>query len=220
MRKKEYLNEEVFQKNNKKVKTAGTIVMIIGLCLVCAAIFVLMSASKMEDAISKNSSPDVLENSSSDILENSSSDILGLFDVDSQESALSWFESTTQSMKAESEAFSAQMRAESEARSDYMDRYSLGMFMLLPGIFITLVGCMIRFIVGNQRNIMAYQAQQVMPLAQEGIEKMAPSMGIAAKEISKGIKEGMSDDNTTYCKYCGAVIDQDSNFCNKCGKQL
>lgn len=45
MGKKEYLNEEEFQKNNKKVKTAGTIVMIIGLCLVCAAIFVLISAS-------------------------------------------------------------------------------------------------------------------------------------------------------------------------------
>ncbi len=193
MGKKEYLNEEEFQKNNKKVKTAGTIVMIIGLCLVCAAIFVLISASQMETSISENSNPD----------------ISGLFDVDSQESALSWFESTTQSMGAKSEARSAQM-----------GRQTLGLFMLLPGIFITIVGCMIRFAVGNQTNIMAYQTQQVMPIAQEKIEKMAPSMGTAAKEIAKGIKEGLSDDNATYCKHCGSLIDADSNFCNKCGKQL
>ena len=193
MRKKEYLNEEEFQKNNKKVKTAGTIIILIGLCLVIAGIFVLMSASEMKSTISENPSPD----------------ISGFLNIDSQESALSWFESSAQSMQANSETRSAQM-----------GRKSLGMFMLLPGIFITIVGCMIRFIVGNQRNIMAYQAQQVMPIAQEGIEKMAPSIGTAAKEIAKGIKEGMSDDNTTYCKYCGAEIDADSNFCNKCGKQL
>lgn len=143
------------------------------------------------------------------ISENSNPDISGLFDVDSQESALSWFESTTQSMGAKSEARSAQM-----------GRQTLGLFMLLPGIFITIVGCMIRFAVGNQRNIMAYQTQQVMPIAQEKIEKMAPSMGTAAKEIAKGIKEGLSDDNATYCKHCGSLIDADSNFCNKCGKQL
>ena len=111
------------------------------------------------------------------------------------------------------------MGAQSEARSAQMDRQDLGMFMLLPGIFITIVGCMIRFVVGNQRNIMAYQAQQVMPIAQEGIEKMSPSMGIAAKEIAKGIKEEISVDDTIYCKHCGAQIDADSNFCNKCGKQ-
>jgi hypothetical protein len=154
------------------------------------------------------------------ISESTNPDILGLLDVNSQEAAFSWFESTTQSMKAESEASSTQM-----------GRQALGMFMLLPGIFITILGCMIRFVIGNQRNIMAYQAQQVIPIAQEGIEKMAssmgnvakeiaPSMGEVAKELAKGIKQGMSDEDTAYCKHCGALIDADSNFCNKCGKQL
>ena len=163
----EYLNEEQFKKNNQKVKTAGLIVMIIGLCLVCAAIFVLISASQMEASITKKPSVDVS----------------GLLDVDSQDSALSWFESSVQSMTTESEARSAQM-----------SRQSTGMFMLLPGIFITIVGCMIRFVVGNQRQIMAYQVQQGMHIAQEGMEKMAHSMGNAAKEIAKGIKEGLKDD--------------------------
>ena len=51
-------------------------------------------------------------------------------------------------------------------------------------------------ILGNGRKISAYFAQQQMPVAKEGIEKMAPSVGVAAKEISKGIKEGLKDDNS------------------------
>lgn len=71
---------------------------------------------------------------------------------------------------------------------------STRMFLIFPGIFVTLVGCMIRFIIANQRAILAYQAQQVRPVAQEGIEKMAPSAGVAAKEIAKGIKEGLKEE--------------------------
>ena len=71
---------------------------------------------------------------------------------------------------------------------------STRMFLIFPGIFITLVGCMIRFIVANQRNILAYQAQQVRPIVEEGVEKMAPSAKLAAKEITKGIKEGLEDE--------------------------
>lgn len=67
-------------------------------------------------------------------------------------------------------------------------------FLIFPGVFIALVGCIIRFIVANQRNITAYQMQQMRPIAQEGIEKMAPSAGIAAKEIAKGIKEGLKEE--------------------------
>lgn len=75
-------------------------------------------------------------------------------------------------------------------------------------------------LLGNGRNIQAYFVQQNIPVAKEGIEKMSPSMGKAAEEVAKGIKKGLSDDNTIYCKYCGAEIDVDSSFCKKCGKEL
>lgn len=35
---------------------------------------------------------------------------------------------------------------------------------------------------------------------------------------AKAIKDGFSD-NKVYCKYCGALIDEDSKFCKKCGKE-
>lgn len=85
------------------------------------------------------------------------------------------------------------------------------MFSLVPA-FIALIPCLFIGImlisISKRRNIMAYTMQQTMPVAQEGIEKIAPTIGKAgasiakemtpiygeiAKEIGKGIKEGMQD---------------------------
>ncbi len=77
---------------------------------------------------------------------------------------------------------------------DWFQSESTRMFLIFPGIFITLVGCMVRFIVANQRAILAYQAQQMRPVVQEGAEKMAPTAGKVAKEITKGIKEGLKEE--------------------------
>ena len=75
------------------------------------------------------------------------------------------------------------------------------------------VTCMfsgITYLSTKQREILAYHAQQVMPVAKEGMEKVAPTLGkvgasIAkemapvygdiAKEISKGIKDGLKDED-------------------------
>ena len=83
------------------------------------------------------------------------------------------------------------------------------------GIFIIITTCMISgsiYMISRQREITAFQLQQVMPVAQEGMEKMAPTIGKIgkeitdemapaygkiAKEISKGIKEGLKDDESS-----------------------
>ena len=52
---------------------------------------------------------------------------------------------------------------------------------------------MMALFVGHQREITAFMAQQQMPVAKEGIEKMAPTAGVAAKEISKGVVEGIEE---------------------------
>lgn len=151
MKKNEYLNEEQFKKNNKKVKIAGVIVIAIGIIMLIIGFFVIKVPEMGEEG---------------------------------------WFKARKTSS-----------------------------FLKSIGFFVTVVGCIIRFFVANSRQIMAYQVQQGMPIAQEGIEKMSPSMGNAAKEITKGIKEGLSENETVYCKHCGAQIDADSSFCKKCGKQ-
>lgn len=94
-------------------------------------------------------------------------------------------------------------------------------FYIIGG-FIIIVSCMISgsiFMITKRREMLAFSAQQIMPIAQEGIDKMAPTIGKAtakiaketvpvykdiakemapiykdiAKEISKGIKEGLND---------------------------
>lgn len=41
----------------------------------------------------------------------------------------------------------------------------------------------------------------------------------AVRETSKAIKDGFVG-STTYCKYCGSIIDEDSVYCKNCGKKL
>lgn len=73
--------------------------------------------------------------------------------------------------------------------------FAIGGFLGVPGLPLLVIGFVLRFLIGNRREIVAYTAQQTMPLAQEGIEKMAPTIGGAAKEIAKGIKEGINEAN-------------------------
>ena len=45
-----------------------------------------------------------------------------------------------------------------------------------------------------KREIGAFTIQQEMPVKQETIEKMAPSVGEAAGTVAKGIKKGLKDE--------------------------
>lgn len=64
-------------------------------------------------------------------------------------------------------------------------------FVAFPfGLMIPLMTFSIAF----RREMTAFSAQQFMPVAQEGIDKMSPTIGNAAGEIAKGIKKGLNDD--------------------------
>ena len=74
---------------------------------------------------------------------------------------------------------------EAESKKDILRFLSFifGLFIPIP-TFISAFG----------REITAFQTKQIMPVAQEGMEKMAPTMGNVAKEISKGIKDGLKEE--------------------------
>lgn len=69
---------------------------------------------------------------------------------------------------------------------------AVGGFLNFIGWGLAIAGG-IMMIISHRREIKAYTTQQVMPIAQEGINKMAPTVGNAAKEIAKGIKEGINE---------------------------
>ena len=74
-----------------------------------------------------------------------------------------------------------------------MGLFAIGGFMMVAGGTLIGFGKMSMF-VSHRREILAYSAQQLMPVEQEGIEKMTPTMAKAAGEIAKGIKQGLNDD--------------------------
>ena len=139
MNQNEYLSEENYQKANKKVKTAGIIILLIGLSMLGFGVYTIITAKSM-------SVPNMGEPN--------------------------WFEM-------------------SSAQSD---KEFTGTALCIFGFFITFVGCIVRFFIGNARNIMAYQTQQMRPIAQESAEKMAPTAGVVAKEVAKGFKSGFKDE--------------------------
>ena len=73
---------------------------------------------------------------------------------------------------------------------------ALGGFMSTIGFSITIAGG-IMLLLGHKREITAYTTQQVMPVAQEGIEKITPTVanaaGSIAQSISKEIQEGKKE---------------------------
>ena len=105
----------------------------------------------------------------------------------------------------------SQLNDKSDFNKDFDSYDSIPFYMI--GGFIIIASCMIAgsiYMTTKQREILAFHTQQVMPVAQEGMEKMAPTIGktgasIAkemapaygeiAKEISKGIKEGLKNDD-------------------------
>ena len=129
-----YLSEEQYQKANRKIKIAGTIVIVLGLALLGFGIYTLIMSNKI---------------------------------VEPSMTSSNWFSVSSSKMKMQ----------------------SMGMFMVIPSIFVIIVGCMIRFVIPNQRQIMAYKLQQMIPLTKEGVEEMTPTMKKVASEITKGIKD-------------------------------
>lgn len=74
--------------------------------------------------------------------------------------------------------------------------FALGGFMGTLGFGLTVSGAIV-MLIAHKREITAYTTQQVMPVAQEGIEKITPTVanaaGSIAKSISQGIQEGKKD---------------------------
>lgn len=156
MEKKEYLNEEEYLKNAKKLKTIGFIVLIVGIVTLVISLIVLISG------------------------------FLGLGNTVS--SGIDAFDSgSVNNSKVAGGVFGS------------FGLFAIGGFMNVFGFAITVVGGMILFI-AHRREIAAFTTQQVMPLAQEGIDKMTPTVsdaaGSVAKSISKGIAEGKKESET------------------------
>lgn len=175
--KKEYLNEEKYQQSNAKVKKVGKILLIIGIVLLVIS-FTLKIIGFLGVGKAGNDIVDDFNSNSSNIINGFNS-----FDVDEDDEIdididFSGIQNTT---------------------SGIFGNFSLlaiSGFISFTGFGLVIAGGII-LIIAHKREITVYTTQQTMPIAQEKIEKMAPTVGSAVgtigKELAKGIKEGINE---------------------------
>ena len=229
MNNKEYLNEEKYQKTRKKIVILAVVIFLVG--LIIGGSLIVTGIKKASD-VKSGSSPEAKEeikakkdkakeeiqakkdeiNSELTTLKakqrqefkaNGFSEEYYRIDneIDSKEAKIAELDS--QIWKIEDEYKSED---DSSQLQKYIPFYVFGGFIIFVFGMISLS----IYMIAKRREMLAFSAQQVMPVAQEGIEKIAPTVGKAgasiakemapvygdiAKEISKGIKEGSSEED-------------------------
>lgn len=196
MSERKYLNEEIYQKSAKKIKLIALFILIIGL---------LIGGSLIYRGVAKPQSKNVeklrstLEDKRRELVNNgviykemakyTDGEVYDLYIItkalDPSFSYCSFDEFKNNSITKEY----------CVTKNSISDFSTSGQIMV--GVFICIATCMISFsiyMVAKGRSVLAFKAQQIMPVAKESIEEMAPTVGNAAGEIVKGIKKGLNND--------------------------
>lgn len=225
MEKKELLNEENYEKTKKKITTISLIILIIALLIgsTLIALGIIKTNTSKKDAEKVNQER---YNASEQRLKEIASEKESLnlqYDAKNQEcdsldmSAKDWYSKVNQCRRDASAISSKITNLESEEfkLNNNYDKVEAKNFIPLSvfGGVIIFIGGMISlsiYLIAKKRDISAFAIQQSMPLAQEVIGKMAPtigdagktvidkvgpSMGSAAGSIAKGIKDGLKDED-------------------------
>lgn len=225
MEKKELLNEENYEKTKKKITAISLIVLIVALLIgsTLIALGIIKTNTSKKDAEKANQER---YNASEQRLKEIASEKESLnlqYDAKNQEcdsldmSAKDWYSKVNQCRRDASAISSKITNLESEEfkLNNNYDKVEAKNYIPLSvfGGVIIFIGGMISlsiYLIAKKRDISAFAIQQSMPLAQEVIGKMAPtigdagktvidkvgpSMGSAAGSIAKGIKDGLKDED-------------------------
>ena len=100
------------------------------------------------------------------------------------------------------------------------NNFMIGGLMATFGLFMG-VSCLV---IGFRPEITKMSTKSIKYIQQENKEDLKDIINTTAEIASEAvtttataIKQGIED--TIFCKHCGAKIDFDSKFCNKCGKE-
>ena len=104
------------------------------------------------------------------------------------------------------------------------------LFIIIPIIVIILLTFLIVIIqsispkfrgkmMSKQVKAMKYMVDE----SKDDLKSISTDVANATKEgiktTTSAIKEGLTERQNSFCKYCGSNIDSDSKFCKKCGKE-
>lgn len=195
MNDNKYLNEEKYQKAEKTITLTAVLVLVIGLCIGGYLIYkgVAKPGTEKVEELKNQLEVKKQELESKGIQYNRSAKY-----TDGEEYDLKIITNALDPSFAHCEfdeyKNNSLTKEYCKAKNSTDEFASTGSVMI--GVFICIATCMISFsilMIAKRRHIIAFQAQQVMPVAKEGINEMAPSIGKAAGEIAKGIKDGLTD---------------------------
>lgn len=225
MEKKELLNEENYEKTKKKITTISLIILIVALLIgsTLIALGIIKTNTSKKDAEKVNQER---YNASEQRLKEIASEKESLnlqYNAKKQECdsldmrAKDWYSKVNQCHRDASAISSKITNLESEEfkLNNNYDKVEAKNYIPLSvfGGVIIFIGGMISlsiYLIAKKRDISAFAIQQSMPLAQEVIGKMAPTIGDAGKtvidkvgpsignaagSIAKGIKDGLKDED-------------------------
>lgn len=203
MEKKEYLNEENYQKSKRKIIVIAVLIALMGILV--GGGLIATGIIKSSNAVTEEETGRTKEVIQTEI-DQLDEELIPLKAKKNQEFKANGFseeyyrldneiskkeekitELKSELWKTESGYNSAKDKIE---KSKYIPFYMFGGFIIIASFMIAFSVYMF----AKRREIIAFTTQQVMPVAQEGMDKMAPTVGNFAKEITKGIKDGIKDD--------------------------
>lgn len=211
--KQEYLSEERYQNTKKKITKISLIILIISIVvgglLIGTGIFKTNSSKK--DAVKKSQEKVDAANARLKEIEQQTKELQEQYDKKSQEcdsmnmSDSDWFTKVNQchreASSINSEISDLDMEKFELENNDYTVYYDIAYaksyyFLVFIGIVVIVLGGMISlmfYIIAKRREIKAFTIQQSMPLAQEGIEKITPTVANAVESIAEGISRGINN---------------------------
>ena len=103
----------------------------------------------------------------------------------------------------------------------------MGACFLSFGFVIDMWGVM-TLMVSHRREVIAYNASTVLPVADEVVDKGAPIIEKASEAVGRGlqnvvggVKEGVAGGKTgVVCKNCGTENSKRNKYCKNCGEKL
>ena len=221
MEENKYLNEKNYQRGKRKVMGLALIVFLLGLTIGGSLIVTgIMKTNATKSEITEKESKRTESDIQTDITDvESKIDTIELeintlrneqqrifmedkefsdryYEKDSEitlkENELSKLQSTKSNLNSELWKIQSGYNntKNSIATSRYIPFYMFGAFIIVASSMIA--GSI--YIFGKRREIAAFTTQQVMPIAKEGINEMAPTIGNVAEEIARGIKNGTNND--------------------------
>ena len=207
-----YLNEERYQRGKKKLVLISLIILILGIILGSGLIVtgITKTKSSKEEAKQINNQKALEAQARLDEIKIEKDNLQEQYDTKSQECDSldhwdpNWFANVNQCRREASEInkkiSSLELEKISLKNYEQIEPNMAYVILCVLGVFVIIIGCSISFSIfmfTKRREIIAFGAQQVMPVAKEGIETMSPTIGNAVgtigKEIAKGISEGIRD---------------------------